>query len=113
MTTTAPRAIVKPEPGWFRTRMVRKGPWVPARIYCEPATDPLTGELMERPAMLLAEINGRPCEPERVWQFCWPITEDEYRFMLANIAWAEQHAPRDPAANPERAIDLNAIGSLF
>lgn len=109
----APRFASRPEPGFFKTRLVRGGPYVPARIFREPAVDPLTGEVMERPCLLQAEIAGRACDPERVWHFAWPIEEAEYRYLVATAAWAERHAPSEPAANPGRAIDLNDLPPLF
>jgi hypothetical protein len=67
-----PRRIDKPEPGFFRLRLVRNGPWVGARIYT------IFG-------MFAAEINGvKGWDVDRVWTSGKEITQDEYDDLLAN-----------------------------
>jgi hypothetical protein len=65
-----PRAIGKPEPCYVEMRLVKGGPLVGARIYA------CLG-------MLHGEINGFPCEPERVWHSGELIDEERYRYLIA------------------------------
>ncbi len=107
----APRAIDKPEPGFFELRLVKGGPYVPARIMCDGG-------------MWSAEIDGEQCgapdaEPAaaagvyRIWTAGRRITEPEYSYRLSLKAWAIQNDPRHPAARPTEAIDLRTFDSLF
>ena len=86
--------------GWFKVRMVRGGPFVPARIWIEREICPLTGELAcdER---ILCEINGarRDALREWVWLSKNPISKaafDELCALRQSIeAMAATHAPFD------------------
>ncbi|WP_166461941.1 hypothetical protein [Paracoccus alkanivorans] len=40
-----PRTEDDPQPGFYKTRMVRNGPFVPVEIWLEQEIDPETGEL--------------------------------------------------------------------
>jgi hypothetical protein len=83
------RRIDQPEPAFFKTRLVRKGPWVGSRIYV-------------RFGMLVAEINGAPADVDRVWTSGQEITEDEYLRLVAN-----------PPNDPMTPIDMNAKPPVF
>lgn len=113
-----------PRPGVFRLRLVRGGPFVPARIRHEPPPDPITGDPLDRAPVWTAEIGGVPAgdpcrDPSanphifRIWNYGTPIPDDEYRHMLAVRAWAANHAPEAPEARPERKIDLNKAPPIF
>ena len=66
-----------PECGWFKTKLVKGGPWVPVRIWCEREVCPLTGELLS-PEILRCEADGQRRNPERLWTFLTPIPRAEY-----------------------------------
>lgn len=72
------RRIDTPEPGYFRMRLVRKGPWVGARIY----RSALFGDLR-------ATINGHDVDVFDVWTSGERISEDDYNWLIA-------HPPADP-----------------
>jgi len=74
----------EPECGWFKTRMVRGGPWVPARIWCERDIDPETGELAT-PEALRCEVGGQHRDPSRAWLTLAnrPISEAEFHILSA------------------------------
>jgi hypothetical protein len=91
-----PRRIDLPEPGFFKLRLVSKGPWVAARISCQLG---LWG----------ASINGQPCgarhpDPahaagiERIWTGGISIEAAAYDALL-----------RNPPATPDLPINLGAI----
>lgn len=97
-----PRAVDRPEPGHFRLRLVRGGPFVPARIAHDASG-------------WWAEIDGRryaphpdPAQAEgvfRVWHGGRHIDEAEYRHLNAVRGWATATMPDHPAANPREPID--------
>jgi len=120
----APRQVDQPEPGFFKIREVRGGPYVAARIYHEPARDPQTGEWLDRSPWWRAEINGRPCgnaSPDpikadgvmRIWTFGVRINKREYEHLLNVKNWAKRHRPDLPEANPRAQIDLNKMKPIF
>lgn len=91
-----------PQCGWFRCRMVKGGPWVPARIWLHQAVDPITGELAE-PEEYLAELNGERTDAVRLWPRVArrPITRAAFDALVAehasNPRMAATHAPMNIA----------------
>lgn len=90
----------EPQCGYFKRRMVKGGPWVPARIYVEREIDPDTGELASD-EVLRIEVNGvvrrDPCDH---WTYLTPISRGEF------IALTENHQA-DPIMQATHArIDL-------
>lgn len=111
MNDQQPRASDIPEPGTFKCRMVRGGPWVGA---CVHVTD--TG-------MWAVDVNGKPAGTNAdPWQIEWMqtryfyalrITAEEYAYLISIAAWAEANDPNHPAANPTKPIELRAQKPLF
>ena len=95
-----------PQAGWFKCKMVKGGPWVPARIWlyqpCDEETEDLVGD-----EILQCEINGKFADVEQAWlRLCHnPITQQEFNFMTADAAWSETYAPHEPKANPRERVD--------
>lgn len=106
---TIPSYLDEPQAGWFKTRMVKQGPWVPARIWLTSFTDEHS-ELTED-EQFWCEVNGSPRDAD--WQWPWlcfnPISEAEYNYMMAVQEWAHQHAPSEPEANPRQKVDWMTI----
>jgi len=99
---TAP-IINEPQPGFYKTRLVRGGAWVPARIWRDDS-------IPERSPVLIAEINGEEIwDTHRAWiSLCGnPITEAEFRYMSAVKDHVEKYEPEAPEANPTVKIDLH------
>lgn len=94
--------IDQPQPGHYATRLVRKGPLVPARIWLSDGR-------------LHAELNGKAADPYRLWPSVMgrPITEVNYRFMVQEAVWCRTYAPHEPPANPESPIDLGKMPAIF
>lgn len=88
----------EPQCGYFRTRMVKGGPWCSARIWIERDVDPETGELTG-PEEYRAEINGESRDPCRIWISLRPITEEAYHALMEahshDSRFAATHAPVD------------------
>lgn len=92
--------------GWYRTRMVRGGPWVPVRIYVERDIDPTTGELAS-PEVLRMEIAGQPGgDPRARFSYLTAITRAEYERLMeahdTSLAMAATHVRFDVTATPAR-----------
>jgi hypothetical protein len=90
----------EPQMGWFKTRMVRQGPYVPARIWVERDICPQTGELIDD-ERLLCEVDGERRDPDRewIWLSKYPISKTEYEHLIALRAalpdMAATHVPFD------------------
>ena len=105
-----PRALDRPEPGYWRIRLVKGGPLVPAmirRVQClhEPG-DPFNP--MDRSPSWYAEIDGRPVAWSRVWETrpVETITAADYAHEVDTGRWAREHAPDHPRAAPREKVDL-------
>lgn len=112
-------AINEPVAGYYKRKLVSKGPWVPVRLFYGPPVDPETGDELDRSwrwqACIGDEIKAGDAEIADVWVASCrsPITEAEWRFLVADRQWATEHAPHLPEANPYRRIDLASLPVLF
>lgn len=70
-----------PECGWFKRRFVKGGPWVPVRIFVRREIDPETGEL-SCPETLVADVDGKLCDPATHWTHLTAISREEYDALL-------------------------------
>lgn len=77
-----PRHEGLPECGWYRTRLVKGGPWVPVRIWCQQKVDQMTGELTA-PEEFRCEADGMRRDPARMWTFLTPITRADFEALSA------------------------------
>lgn len=104
------------ETRYFKVRLVKGGPWVPASVtLIDGDRDPATWELMSD-QRLHAEVERRPVPTDGWWPAGWPwhpIDEAEFRFMTDTSAWAKrQPAAQHPLSTPRRPID-RATAFLF
>jgi hypothetical protein len=110
-----------PREGFYKVRLVNSGMWVAVRIwYGQPIID---AETQDRSPRWCAEVDGRtdrfdkeaqhrvPLDALEVWPFAagHPITRNEYGFLRKRAAWAREHAPEHPAANPHQPINLRRL----
>ncbi len=118
-----------PIAGHYSMRLARGGVRVAVRIWYGAAI--IDGEEQDRAPGWFCEIDGRadrwerdddsgyrcrvPLEIERAWPYCAgePITESEYRYLLAHAEWARQHQPEHPRAQPRKAVDFNTLPMRF
>jgi len=75
-----------PHEGYFKMRLKRGGPWIPARIYRSMPTDPETGELLDRSWVLAGEINGLHADYRHVWVWGHDIEKEQYEWLIAITA---------------------------
>lgn len=106
--------VDQPQEGYYRTRLVRGGPFVPVKIWHGPPHDPETGEELDRSPRWQALVNGEERDAREIWNWCAdkPISESEYRYMLAVKNWAETHAPAEPEANPYQRADARTAAPV-
>jgi hypothetical protein len=124
------RVLSEPEPGYFKLRQARRGPWVPAIIWrpcplilpepwrhggtmLEETPGPEDWGPTERARPLRARIGDRETSPFEVWQRGRMIDQAEYAWRLALFRWAIDHAPGQPEANPRKPVALDRLPSLF
>ncbi|MGN7869586.1 hypothetical protein [Paracoccus sp. 22332] len=93
-----------PQCGFYKTRIVRGGPWVGVAVWLEQSIDPETGDLTE-PETLAAICNGQPKRPawiHRNWTYFRPITSEDYDALIGVQSRIEEmaatHARLDLAA---------------
>ena len=109
------------QPGFFKVRLVRGGPWVAAELIIAGGRLATTEDgcpvfapiwLAELPDLLVeATMEGEAFRHPlfRLLYFGVRIDETEYRHLLATAAWARKHSPRNPAANPTKPVDPSII----
>lgn len=95
-----------PIAGFYRSRLVKKGPLVAIKVWWGQPLDE-NGEIMERHMRWQALADGRPIDLSKVWPWCanQPIEEWEYDLMLATARWAKAHAPDRPEASPHEPVN--------
>lgn len=111
-----PRILNQPKPGFWLMKLRKGAPEVPAAIMWVHTThEPGNPDnLMERSPFLAAFIAGEPVSLNRVWESRGrPISETEYRYLLADLEWVRQYAPTDPKANPRQKVDLSTMAPPF
>ena len=110
------RAIDRPVPGFFKMRLTRGGPWVPAIVYrpCPIELEPETFQAVDRHYRLVAEIGGKPSEVLRVWQYGERIEQAEYKYLSDDRDWCRRHAPeRLEAATPRDYFRVDLMKPIF
>ena len=102
-----------PEVGFYKTRLVKDGPWVPVAIWMVQHVNE-AGELIADEE-LRCKVNDCPEDPYKVWTWCAnrPITEEEYRYHIKYGRWAEEWKPEDPAARPRQAMNVMTSEPAF
>lgn len=98
-----------PQPGYYRRKLAKGGPWVPVRIWIEQDIDD-AGDLVVPPRVRCL-LNGHEADAGEQWTWCCaePITRAEYAYLLDTGRWAAAHAPDEPLANPGARIDLLTV----
>jgi len=88
----------EPQCGWFGTMLVRKGAWVPARVWLDQPIDEV-GELAGD-EILRCEVDGRERDAGEQWLFLCqqPISEREFDHMTALRRWQRVNAPYEYSA---------------
>lgn len=96
----------EPQSGFYKTKLVKGGHWVPARIWRETEKDFET----DKPTgfdVVHCEVDGKRRNPLQQWDGLarYPIPQKEYDYLVKNAAWSKQYDPNSSAANPSRPIN--------
>jgi hypothetical protein len=114
----SPREIDDARPGYFKVRLVKRGPWMPARLERD-CTCTVNGgvdeevhawiDTCDRHQRLRGEIDGMTVAVDRVWMWGEEITQAEHDYLVSSNEWDRENDATSPAARPREAIDLNTI----
>ncbi len=107
----ASRPVGQPAPGYFRVRLVRKGPWVGARIVRH--SDGSWQAMVDGQRYAAALDPASAPWVFRIWHSGRSISEHEYLSYLRTKGWAMAHSPDHPAAHPREPVDLTKTPPLF
>ena len=104
----------EPQGGYYKCRRVAKGPWLPVIVWWHKGERDDTGALLEDEGWR-CEIDGEQVNPYQRWvSFAkHPISHKEFKRLSRLRDWADNHAPDDPYAAPDRPVDLNDAAPLF
>ena len=111
------------EPGFYRVRMVKEGPWVPVEVRVNLITGMLT--VIESGRSAVFEIARQDFEDAivecvtdgdafqhpliRIAWFGENIDADEHARMVGVIEWAREHRPDHPVLHPTKPIKLSEL----
>lgn len=89
-----------PQCGFYKRRIVKGGPFVPARIWRTQVADGRD--------VLRCEIGGAARDPFEQWPALVlnPITVELYAYMMADMKHAKDYRPNDPKSRPRQRIDV-------
>lgn len=92
----------EPQPGFYKRKLVRGGPWLPVSIGHTAADS-------------LVAIVGldQHVDPQDIWTWVVgnQISEDEYNYLIANLKHARDHRPDDPLNTPTAPVDFATMGT--
>jgi len=93
-----------PECCWYMTKLIKDGPWVPARIWLDQPVDE-TGELIAD-EKFMCEVDGKPRDPIEQWSMLAgrPISQEDYEYMMDTRSWQRTHAPEELTASVKRDL---------
>lgn len=95
----------RPQPGYYKRKLVRGGPWIPVRLWVDPAHD---GRIAAT-----VGIDDRADFAIDIWTWVAgnPISEDEYNYLIANLKHVRDHRPDDPLNTPTAPVDFATMGT--
>lgn len=100
-----------PQAGWYKRRLVKDGPWVPAIIWRERAVDFMT----DRPGRqdnLMCKVGDAMKSPSDQWGILLnnPISKADYDHMVKYRAWVKTYgAPGEPEKDEGKPVDWDKI----
>lgn len=100
--------VSTPVAGFYRFRLSAGSVIGGVELFYGPPNDPVTGEVLDRSWRWQALFDDQPVDFDRVWPGCTgsPVTEAEYRALVARREWARTNAPNSAYARIGRKIDL-------
>ena len=100
-----------PVAGFYQRKLVKRGIFVPVKIWYGPPVDPENADLvLDRSPRWQGMVDGKlwTGEIQDLWISCakHPITKAEYNYLIARSRYARRWDPDHPAANPREPIDM-------
>ena len=97
-----------PQDGFFQRKLVKGGPWIPARIWRDAEKDFVTDQETGFD-VVKCEVAGKPRHPLKEFDALgrYPITKEKFDHLMAVGNWAKTYAPNSSEANPTQPIDWN------
>ena len=93
--------LSNPQPGYYKRKLVRSGPWVPVQI-------------VDMLGHLVAVVGLHPPsdDAQEQWLYCFgsPITQAEYDYLIARMQHARDHEPNSPLNVPSAPVDFARMG---
>lgn len=102
----SPLITEEAQPGFYRRRLVKGGPFVPVHIWIERDVDD-AGDLVSD-ERIMCSVNGRIASAEEHWTYCCshPIAEPEFDYLTRLSSYARaKEGSREPLANPRKKIN--------
>lgn len=99
--------VSTPLAGFYRFRLSAGSVIGGVELFYGPPLDPVDGSELDRSHRWQALFDDEPVDFDRCWPACTgsPITEAEYRALVARREWARKHAPNSAHAVVGRKID--------
>ncbi len=100
----------QPSPGFWLIRLRTRSPEMPAAIVeCHHEPGNPENNLDTGP-ILVANVGYEERDPLDLWHRRGrEITESEYKFQMARVAWVRDHSPSEPEAAPRKAVDIPSL----
>ena len=76
-----------PQPGYYKTKVVKRGPWVACRIW------------RDAEGIMRCRVGDDQTDPVSVWAYARPVTVQEWQTLEL---WRKEN----PRFNPRAAVDL-------
>lgn len=108
-------------PFFFKMRMVRKGPFVSAKV-TRACQCTINGEethewqeSCDRYPEIVSEINGETFDLDRLLKGgqLTPISQKDFQYLKDAAAWDSRNAPDAPLASPTHSIDVSKMKPPF
>lgn len=96
------RVIDDPQPGFYRVRLCRGGPWVPCEIWHDGK---VLHAYVGSAHLTIAGHGSR--DPFDLWPYAQPIEETHYRRMVERIERLFWQYPDAPECHPLEPVKLN------
>ncbi len=94
-----------PQCGYYKTRKVKNGPWLPIAIWCEQEFDDQNNAAGDE--YLVATLNGNPTDVIKIWEWCRPISEPVFKHLTNPQAIVE------PETQIQAGADLTDLPPIF
>lgn len=106
----APRRADLPDPGFYRCKLVKNGPQVGVEVRLESGVWTVIVDGIERESA--REPWSIPWMRDR-YHYADRIEAADHAYLISLSAWAREHDPNHPAANPRQPIRATTLKPLF